>query len=155
MPSLAQLIAEESNVPLQQVLLLRHTIYRTNILHQFGSTIENYTLIQPTHNKYDFLGYYNPPIELVVAIVNDAVHSVYRIDHIAEHGDNLHLGSPEHQAFEQAMAQLENRQAVPAVRFAATPVNSVYIGSNITGWRTPINPVAKFGDINFETVELL
>ena len=91
----------------------------------------------------------------MVAIANNTVDSVYLIDGIAEHGDNLHLGSPEHQTFEQAMAAAGGRQAVPAVKFAARRFNSIYIGRNITNWKTPINPVAKFGDVLFETVELL
>jgi hypothetical protein len=155
MPPLAQLIAEETNVILQEVLLLRHTIYRTNILLQYGSTIEDYTLIQPINSRYDFSMYYKPPIQVVVAIANNTVDSVYLIDGIAEHGDNLHLGSLEHQMFEQAMAEAEGRQAVPAVKFAAQRFDSIYIGRNITGWNAPINSIAKFGDMRFETVELL
>jgi hypothetical protein len=31
----------------------------------------------------------------------------------------------------------------------------MYIGRNIIGWNAPINSIAKFGDMRFETVELL
>lgn len=155
MPPLSQLIADETNVMPQQVLLLRHAIKRTNRLHQFGATIEDYTLIQPINTIYDFLGYYNPPIQVVVTIVNDAVYSVYLLGGIAEEGDNLHLGSPEHQEFEQFMAEMEGRHAVDAVKFAAQRFESVYIGSNITGWNAPRHPIAKYGDVLFGTVELL
>ena len=48
MPLLADEVANEANVPLGQVMLLRHSNTKTRLLERYGASIEEYTLSQPT-----------------------------------------------------------------------------------------------------------
>jgi hypothetical protein len=95
------------------------------------------------------------PIKVVVAIVNDVVHSVYLINGIAEHGTNQNLEAANYQAFEQTQAQVNGRPPVASVRFNGQRFESQYLGEPIRGWTSPYNAVAKPGGKLFYNVEIL
>lgn len=90
---LATTVAAEAQVDPQAVMLLRHGNRKTAALLRAGGTLEEYTLVQVKDSKYDFSALGKPPIVVVVAIVNDKVHFVYRIEGVDPTGTTRSLTS--------------------------------------------------------------
>ncbi len=148
--NLANLIAREANVQLDEVMLLRHGNSITQELHQHGGTIEEYTLIQPANTKYDFLAAGKPPIEVVVVIVNDCVNTVYRILGVQGIGTTHTLGTRNLIQFNIA----KGYSVLPAKFFIAEQLPSAYLGRPVHGWTCPRTPVARHGGRVFDRIEI-
>jgi hypothetical protein len=145
---LATTVAQEAKVDPQSVMLLRHGNGKTASLLREGGALEEYTLVQVTDSKYDFLATGRPPIAIVVAIVNDRVHFVYRIQGIERHGTTRSLTSAGFNRFDIAAGF----PALPARRFSAKSVLSRTIGCVASGWNSPRNAVARYGSKTFDAV---
>ena len=111
--------------------------------------MEEYTLVQPTNSKYDYLAEGRTPISVVVAIVDDKVHFVYRILGVEKTGTTRSLTSLGFNRFDQAAGYAER----PARLFKAEPISSRAFGRTITGWASPRNAVARYGTKTFDSVE--
>lgn len=148
--NLARLIADETNSQLDQIMLLRHSNSKTKGLLQAGATIEEYTLVQPTNSKYDFLADGKPPIQVVVAIVNERVHAVYKIAGVERVGTTRTLVSGNFRQFDIQQGYPE----LPAKLFRAEQLSSAWLGQSIRGWTSPRNAVARNGTRLFDRVEV-
>lgn len=127
---LAELVAREANVALDEVMLLRHSNKNVKQLLAQGGSVEDYTFVQPVGSKYDYLNPEKDPIAVVVVIVNDAVYGVYRVRGVLEEGTTYSLASDAHVSFDVA----RNRPSRPAKRFDMIQLQSASLGLLITGW---------------------
>ena len=148
---LATAIAIEAGVDPQSVILVRHSNARTAQLRKAGGSLEEYTLIQPTNSKYDYLAEGKMPIFVVVAIVDDKVHFVYRIHGIEKIGTTRSLTSPAFNRFDEAIGYPER----PARKFKAEPIRSRTLGRTVSGWSSKRNAVARYGTVIFDSVVYL
>ena len=149
--NLAHTIALEHGVDPQLILLLRHGNTKTRALLQAGGTLEEYTLVQPIDSKYDFHANGKPPVSIVVAIVEDKVHFVYRILDVERLGTTLTLTSLGFKRFDEAAKYKER----PARKFSAEPLASRSLQRPVVGWTSPRNAVARYGTKMFSSVEYL
>jgi len=148
--NLGTLIANEANVQPEEVMLLRHGNTQVRLLEQYGATIEEYTLIQPTDSKYDFWADGRPQINVVVVVVDDHVNIVYRILGFRDDGTTHTFGSDNFHQMDIA----QGYPAYPARFFAAEPIASVSLGRPVSGWTAPRHPVARYGHQLFGSVEV-
>jgi hypothetical protein len=148
--NLARLIAAEANVDPQDVLLLRHSNTRIEGLKRAGGTIEEYSLVQPTDTRYDFIPDGKTPIKVVATVVSDKVHAVYRILGIEKTGTTRSLTSLGFRRFDIELNYPERN----AKRFSAEVLQSTATGKFVTGWTNPRSAVARYGGKLFETVEI-
>ena len=148
--NLGKLISRESNVAPEHIMLLRHSNTLLPALLNAGGTIEEYTLVQPSNSRYDFHADGKPQINVVAVIVNDVVHVVYRILGVERHGTTRTLVSPKFQRFDVAHKFPER----DAKLFTAEEIQSTAVTRPIRGWTSPRTPVARFGGILFESVEI-
>ena len=88
---LAALVAGEMNVPVSEVMLLRHSGERIKELLAAGATVEDYTFTQPTGSRYDYAAPGKNPVSLVVVIVEDRVYGVYRVGGVEREGTTIRL----------------------------------------------------------------
>lgn len=147
--NLGYLIAQEANVRPDEVMLLRHSNKNLAALKKLDIPIEEYSLVQPTNSKYDFLADGKIKIRAVAVIANDKVCFVYKITGIEKIGTTYDLMRPQFRKFDEAR-QYDER---PAKRFAFEPVQSTSIDKQITGWTSPRSAVARYGGRLFEKVE--
>lgn len=135
---LATLIATEAGVDAERVMLLRHSNNIVKKLLARGSSVEEYTFTQPTGSKYDYTDPTNPPIEVIVVIVNDEVYGVYRVLGVEREGTTYTLTSKAHRDFDIERGTIDR----DAKRFRMEQVPSASIGSPVSGWegrsRTPV-----------------
>ena len=146
--NLAKLISRETNVSLENIMLLRHGIAKTQALLKYGATIEEYTLVQPENSMYDFIAKNKTPIQIVVAIVDDKVYAVYRIYGVERFGTTRTLVSKNFCKFDIELGYKEK----PAKLFRSEKIESSSTGKFVRGWTSPRSPVAKYGGRLFETV---
>jgi len=109
-----------------------------DLLTSLGGSVENYTLIQPTTSRYNFLSY-----KALCVVVYDKVHSIYLIEGIEKEGmtwDLIDKGNLE-------MDKINHKSSRPAVQYKATRLqNSPIDGMEVIGWKSAgIQPVAKYG----------
>ena len=149
--NLGHSVAAEAGVHPEEVLLLRHGNAKTRAVRAAGGTLEEYTLVQPTDTKYDFLARGKPPISVVVAIVDDRVHAVYRILGVEEEGTTWSLTSPGFNKFDKEAGYPE----LPAKRFRAESIASQVLRRRVVDWANPRLAVARYGSKTFESVSVL
>jgi len=68
----------ETEEPAEAIMFLRHGNDSVDQLRHFGITIEEFTCVQPSESKYDYFHPGKPRILVVVVVVEDRVHGVYR-----------------------------------------------------------------------------
>ncbi len=136
--SLASIVAAEAGVSADVVMLLRHANSIVTELLERGSSLAEYTSVQPSGSKYDYLDPNRHAVEVVVVIVDDAVHGVFRVLGVEEEGTTYSLTSMAHRQFDQERGKKDR----PAKRFLLQPIPSVTIGRPVRGWerrtRTPV-----------------
>lgn len=151
MRPLAELVAAEHNVPLGEVMLLRHSDQRIRELLAAGATVEDYTFTQPIGSRYDYAAPDRPPVTLVVVIVEDRVYGVYRMGGVELEGTTYSLTSEAHQSVDIR----HGKPARPARRFVMTPLQSGSLGANVRGWeRRARTPVQRLGDGFFHEISV-
>jgi len=128
--SLAAMVATEFDVPLDRVMLLRHSNERLDQLLAAGSSVEEYTFTQPIGSAYDYLHPDKPPTELVVVIVQDRVYGIFRVLGVEAEGTTYSLTSLAHQRVDEA----RSKPPRPARRFVMDSLPTIYAGLQITGW---------------------
>lgn len=135
---LVSTVAAEAGVSPDLVMLLRHANSTVAELVARGSSLDEYTAVQPTESKYDYLDPNRRPVEVVVVIVDDAVHGVFRVLGVKEEGTTYSLTSEGHRRFDQE----RNKADRPAKRYLLQPIPSGTIGRPVRGWerrtRTPV-----------------
>lgn len=136
---LAELIAQETGVDAEKIMLLRHSNNIVKKLLGRGSSIEEYTFTQPTGSIYDYTDPKKNPIEVVVVIVNDEVYGVYRVLGVEREGTTYTLTSDAHRGFDIERG-ISDRDAK---RFKMMQAPSISIGIPVSGWeggrsRTPV-----------------
>jgi hypothetical protein len=128
--SLAELIAKEFEVSLENVMLLRHSSESVKKLLATGGTVEDYTFTQPTGSAYDYAHPNKKPIELVAVIVQDRVYGVYRVFGVESEGTTYSLTSAAHQRFDIA----RGKPPRPAKRFSMQALPTAYSDLAVYGW---------------------
>jgi hypothetical protein len=94
---LFKVISKETGVSPSKMMLLRHANCRvTQLLRHGKQLLEEYTLIQPINSAYDFLRENQMPIEILVVIVYDKVHAIYKIQGLERIGTTYDLVSSAH-----------------------------------------------------------
>jgi hypothetical protein len=135
---LADLIASEANVATENVMLLRHSNQIVDALMRRGSSIEEYTHMQPVGSKYDYTDPSKPLIKAVVVIVHDVVWGVYRVLGVEREGTTYDLSSEAHRSFDIERGAYER----PAKLFRMELISSSSLGHVVIGWegksRTPV-----------------
>lgn len=147
---LVDVIIEETGAAPEEIMLLRHFNAIKDLL-AMGGTVEDFTYIQPTGSKYDFLAEGKPPIHVVAAIVNDRVYGVYRVLGIEEEGTIYSLANDAHVRFDIERGK-EDR---PARRFKMERLSSAAEGAHISGWSgREIQPVVRSEHGLFHAIEV-
>jgi hypothetical protein len=149
--NLGHLIAQEATVQPDEVMLLRHSNRNLAALRKLDVSVEDYSLVQPTDSKYDFLADEKTKVRAVAVIVDDKVYAVYKITGIEKTGTTYSLLPEQFRKFDEAR-QYDER---PAKRFSFEEVKSTSLNKPITGWTSPRNAVARYGGRLFEKVEVL
>ena len=148
--NLASAVADQFNVPLERVMLLRHFAGKIAAIDRAGATLEEFTLTQPAGTRYDFSLPTHTPIEVVAVIAQDRVEAIYRITGVQAQGSNRRITSSEFRALDGAMRYPERQ----VKRFAATKLRGKLIGKAIQGWTNPRVAVARVGGKLFDSVQL-
>ena len=144
MANLSKFIAREQHVPLEQIMLLRHSSDEMERVLKAGSNLAIYTALQFTGKKYDFHKY-SPKITLVAVVARnfdrkrDEVCEVFAVGEHHKSGTILTLVTAAHLEFELANREEERRKGKistdrPARLFDLTPLPSVAVGCEVTGW---------------------
>lgn len=147
---LAELISEETGVPLENLMLLRHSNGSMEELDKFGGSLDEYTKIQPAGSKYDYSNPAKPLIEVVVVIAResanakDVVRKVYRVLGVEREGPAYALASDAHQHFVVGRKQPRNPERLEKL-FRMEEISSRAVGHAVTGWEGKgITPVQRF-----------
>lgn len=127
---LAEVVSTEHDVPLDNVMLLRHSDRTVKQLHDAGGTLEEYTFMQPIRSSYDYRHPERPPIDLVVVIVSDRVYGVFKVLGVDAEGDTYSLSSPAHQQFDRQ----RGKPPRPARRFLMEHLASAVQNARVHGW---------------------
>ncbi len=136
---LAILIEKETGVGRENIMFLRHSGDRTKRLAEFGATIDEYTAVQDEDGKYNFLHPSKPPTEVVVVMVGDRVHAVYRVRGVLKTGLRDDISSREYWLFSQAF----NKPNLPSIRFDLERLKSGADGARVEGWKAPVLAVLR------------
>ena len=142
---LAQLVAEEFDMPLDNIMLLRHSADSVKRLLAAGGTVEDYTFTQPTESAYDYLHPRKVPVELVVVIVRDHVYGVFKVLGVEREGTTFSLTSDAHQRFDMA----RGKPPRPAKRFSMRPMHSAYADLPVHGWEGRSRTAVQRSDGSF------
>jgi hypothetical protein len=139
---LADLIQRETQTPLEQIMLLRHSNAEIAKVRQHDVSIDEYTAMQPIDSKYDFHRSGTQKIAIVAVIVDDRVYAVYRVAGVEAEGSVYSLGSSAYQRFERS----RNKDDRECRRFSLISLPSVSIGLPVRGWdssrsRTPVQRI--------------
>lgn len=140
--NLAKLVASETGISIDDLMLLRHSNESTKFLKKCGATIKEYTAIQPVDSKYNFWPENGPRVNAVVVIKDDMVYAVYRVLGIKKTGSNYELGSPEYVKFDQ----LRDKKPRQCHYFLLEEIPTSTSGKKVYGWemrsRTPVQRAA-------------
>lgn len=148
---LVNLIRQETGVPLEEIMLLRHSSSELDTARKFDVPIEEYTAIQPIGTRYDFFYPGRTRITIVVTIVNDRVYAVYRVSGIEAEGAISELASESYLRFERSREKSDKA----ARRFALDAHPSSATGLAIHGWENRTRtPVQRLGDGFFDKIEV-
>jgi hypothetical protein len=136
-------ISQKNNVPLNEIMFLRHAKKNITRLKKFEAKINEYTTLQPINSEYDFhrcqRNTNDNKIVLLVVIVNDSIDGVYRVDAETSSGTRYDLASTEARNY-YAEAKIEEKKAnwenERCRRFKITkiPDSHTYEGLAVTGW---------------------
>jgi hypothetical protein len=148
--SLATAVAQEAEVDLRSIMLLRHANGKVDALLAHGASIEEYTLLQPTDSKYDFHATGRRQVNVVAVVVKDKLHAIYAITGVKRAGTTHSLASGAFLKFDKAM----HYQPRSAKLFSARELSSEFIGRNVENWSSPRNAVARFNGKLFKQVSL-
>jgi hypothetical protein len=146
--NLGKTISEVFYVPVAEVMLLRHSNSKVRALKAAGASLDEYTFVQPSDSIYDYLAQGRPEVKIVVAIVNDHVHGVYRVNGIKEIGTTRSLVSDNFRKFDEQQRYLEK----DAKLFDMVQLKSGLEQRAIFGWSSPRHPVARYGQKLFSSV---
>ena len=127
---LAEFVAGEHGVALENVMLLRHSDRAVKELLDAGGTLEEYTFMQPVSSSYDYRHPDHPPIHLLVVVVHDCVYGVFKVLGVDAEGDTYSLSSAGHQQFDKA----RGKPPRPARRFHMEHVYSAAQNVTVHGW---------------------
>jgi hypothetical protein len=147
---LAEFVADEHGVALENVMLLRHSDSAVKELLDAGGTLEEYTFMQPVGSSYDYRHPDHPPIHLLVVVVNDCVYGVFKVLGVDAEGDTYSLSSAGHRHFDNA----RGKPPRPARRFQMEHVHSAVQNVTVHGWehrqRTAVQRASGgfFGEIS-------
>lgn len=140
---LAETIHVETGEPLEAIQLLRHSNEKWKMRQEFGVTVYEYTALQPIGSIYDYSRAGWPRIRIVVAIVNDLVHAVYRV----LNGETKCTNYSGSVAFRKA-EEMDGTAEVDCFLFQLEEIPSVCTGLPIQGWTAPIiAPLRHGGDM--------
>lgn len=139
---LAELVARESGIALENVMLLRHSNREVATLRKHGGDLLEFTAIQPVETRYDYHHPERHVIRVVAVIVDDHLLGVFRVGRTSRLGTNYSLGSPGYVEFETA-------RRIPVRRCALFPLERVPCsadGRPVRGWggsrtRTPVQRI--------------
>lgn len=148
---LTELVASEANLPIESLMLLRHSNESTRFLIDCGASIEEYTAIQPRGSKYDYFRDLEHPIRAVIVIVEDHVYGVFQVAGIVRSGTNFEVASPEYVKFDRGRDKAS--RDCHYFRLEQIPLSAV--GRRIRGWeKRTQTPVQRFGDSFFKQIEV-
>ena len=150
MTKLVELVAQETNINTENLMLLRHAGDNIRSLRALGGSVEDYTVMQPTATKYDYRNPKKPNIDVVVVVVDDEVYGVYRIRGVKKEGTNYSLASPALREFDKNRRKPER----PSCLFDMVKLESVVTGKTITGWKNPRATVQRHGGKFFSSYEV-
>jgi hypothetical protein len=146
---LADLVATEAEISASRVAFIRHSIDSKQDLDKFGATIEEYTAVQPVRSKYDFTHPDKPPVSVVVVVIKDTVHAVYRLLGIHSTGPSTEIASPEYIRFDEARGKAPRY----CHKFQLADLHSRVTGFRVTGWeRRARTPVQRAEDSFFAVI---
>jgi len=149
---LVDVIHEETGVPLDKIVLLRH-FNRIDRLIELGGSVEEFTYLQPAGTKWDFWAPGRPAAQILVVIVHDHVFGVYRILGVEAEGTLKSLASEAHRQFDLEDDRWKADR--PARRFSLLPIPSIVCGGAVTGWAgREIVPIVRNNAPLFSTVEV-
>jgi len=147
---LAEFVAGEHEVALENVMLLRHSDRAVKELLDAGGTLEEYTFVQPIRSSYDYRHPDHPPVHLLVVVVHDRVYGVFKVLDVDAEGDTYSLSSAGHQQFDNT----RGKPPRPARRFQMEHVHSAAQNVSVHGWehrqRTAVQRASGgfFGEIS-------
>lgn len=148
---LTELVASEAGLPVESLMLLRHSNESTRFLTECGASIEEYTAIQPRGSKYDYFRDPDRPIAGVIVIVEDHVYGVFRIAGIVRSGTNFEVASPEYVEFDRR----RNKASRDCHYFRLEQISVSAVGRHVRGWENRTRtPVQRFGDSFFMQIEV-
>jgi hypothetical protein len=127
---LADLVRRETGVAFENLMLLRHSTENIDALRACGGTVEEYTYLQPTGSKYDFLADGKPPANVVIVIVDDRVYGVFRVLAVEAEGMTSALATPAYRQFNRE----GKRSDRDSRRFRLERLTSSADGATVTGW---------------------
>ena len=148
---LTELVASETGLPVEALMLLRHSNDSTRFLFECGASVEEYTAIQPVGSKYDYFRDPLHPVRAVIVIVNDHVYAVFRVTGIARSGPNFEVASPPYIEFDRR----RNKPSRNCHYFRLEQIPVSAVARRVIGWeRRSRTPVQRFGDSFFNEIEV-
>ncbi len=118
-------------------MFLRHSNDRIERCEVFGATVHEATALKSIRPQYDYWQSETDRIRVVVAMVRDRVHSVYRIEDIEAEGTLYSLASSAYQRVLSEAKEQDRRARL----YRLVPIQCSATNAPITGWegrqRTP------------------
>lgn len=143
--SLAELVASEFDVPLEDIMLLRHSSESVKKLLATGGTVDEYTYTQPTGSAYDYHHPNKAPVKFVVVIVRDHVYGVFRVIGVEREGTTYSLMPAAHRRFDIE----RGKPPRPAKRFSMQPMHTAYSDLRVHGWEGRSRTAVQRSDGSF------
>lgn len=144
---------EQDGLKKDGILFLRHATREVELLETCGATLQEFTAIQPIRGRYDFQLPGKPPVEVVVAIVRDRVHAVYRVTGVLAEGPSIDICSPEYKTFElqRRTARTSPKPIRLCRKYSLVAVQSGADAADVRGWTgRAIMPVQRSDGSFFE-----
>lgn len=150
MVKLGEFVARKFNVPIEKVMLLRHSNVRIKQIKERGATVKQYTQVQPMDTKYDYFRKGHEKIELVVVLVDDKVDAIFRVKGIEKQGTNYSLNSPELVEADQRGRRKERKSRL----FSLEEIHDdSLLGRQTQGWeRRQRTPVQRSNDKFYDEI---
>ena len=128
---LADLIKTETGEDYEGIMFLRHSNGRTDRCNSYGVSLDELTALKSTRDQYDYWKYETGRINIVVAVVRDRVHAVYKIVGI-KHASGM-LFSLASDGYAKLLCDTDEPDR-PARVYEIKKVASRAIGAVVTGW---------------------